>query len=416
MNDRDNHAVAGSAADGASTRPPLALSDRVRSLRMPQTRPAARSGGSWFPWILCLLLAAGAAYAGFEYYSLHQLVENDFQSLVKEKMPDLLPTQQQSASAGQGMRDVGPGEVALESKGYIIPVHQIQVSPKVSGMITKLYFKEGDIVKKGTLLAEFEDTTYQADRDRSVASLAEARRNLEVLTKYRDKDIEQAKAKLDEARAQLAQLESDRIRSVRLRMTGSLADGDFEKADSAFLAMKERCKQLTIDYELLKQGPRDINIQVAEARIKQAEAEVVRTQWFLDNCKVCAPISGTILTKIAEEGNIVNQLSFNLKGSICDMADLSDIEVDLTIQERDVAKVMKDQRCRIRSEAFPDRIYDGYVSRLMPTGDRAKGAVPVRVKVKVPSEEQGQYLKPDMGVIVSFFKDDKKGEKLEAKK
>src|SRR5262249_22709892 len=117
-----------------------------------------------------------------------------------------------------------------------------------------------------------------------------------------------------------------------------------------------------------------------------------------------------------EEGNVINQLSLNLKGSICDMADLSDIEVDLTIQERDVAKVYKGQRCRIRSEAFQDRIYNGFVSRLMPIGDRAKGAVPVRVKVDVPKEEQGQYLKPDMGVIVSFFKDDKKEDKSGTKK
>src|SRR5262249_56939702 len=115
------------------------------------------------------------------------------------------------------------------------------------------------------------------------------------------------------------------------------------------------------DYELLKEGPRDVNIQAAEARIKQAQQDLVRTQWYLDNCKIYAPITGTILSKIAEEGNIINQLSLNLKGSICDMADLSDIEVDLTIQERDVAKVYKDQRCRIRSEAFQDRDYAGFV-------------------------------------------------------
>ena len=84
--------------------------------------------------------------------------------------------------------------------------------------------------------------------------------------------------------------------------------------------------------------------------------------------------------------------------------------------DADVAKVFKDQRCRIRSEAFADHIYDGFVSRLMPIGDRAKGAVPVRVKVNVPKEEQGQFLKPDMGVIVSFFKDDKKNDKPETKK
>jgi multidrug resistance efflux pump len=404
-----NHAAAGSSVDGAASRPTIStLSDRVRSLRMPEAHPARRSGGSWLPWLLCLLLAGAAGYIGYLYYTTQ--VQLQAQKEVAETNQET-----KQASAGKA-REIGPGEVALENKGYIIPVHQIQVSPKVSGQIPQLHYNEGDIVEKGKLLAEFEDIDYRAARDRAEASLMEAKRALEVLTKWRTREIEQAKARLDETKAQLVQLESDRLRSLRLRERGSLAEGDFEKADSSFFAMKEKAKQLEIDLELLKEGPRDSNILVAEARIKQAESEVTRTQWNLDNCKVFAPISGTIITKIAEEGNIVNQLSFNLKGSLCDMADLSDIEVDLTVQERDVAKVQKGQRCRIRSEAFPDRIYDGFVSRLMPTGDRAKGAVPVRVKVNVPKEEQGEYLKPEMGVIVAFFKDDKKSDKLEAKK
>ncbi|HJT76137.1 MAG TPA: HlyD family efflux transporter periplasmic adaptor subunit, partial [Gemmataceae bacterium] len=69
-----------------------------------------------------------------------------------------------------------------------------------------------------------------------------------------------------------------------------------------------------------------------------------------------------------------------------------------------IAQVHPGQKCRIVPEAFNSRHYDGVVSRLMPTADRAKGAIPVRVKVSVPREEEGVYLKPDMGVIVSFLK------------
>jgi multidrug resistance efflux pump len=410
MSESLNNHASGATVDGSAPRPTIAsLSDRVRSLRMPQMHQGPKSGSSWLPWVLCLCLGGGGAYLGYLYWDAQRQLttEKDAAETAKET--------KKTAAAKQ--RELGPGEVVLENKGYIIPLHQIQVSPKVSGMVTKLYFKEGDIVEKGKLLVEFEDINYRADRDRAKAIYEEAQHNVEVLTKYRAKEIEQAKAKLDEARAQLVQLESDYQRSARLRRTGTLADLDYEKADSSFLAMKEKCKQLEIDYELLKQGPRDINILAAQARIGQAKADLDRTQWYLDNCKISAPISGTILSKNAEENNIVNQLSFNLKASVCDMADLSDIEVDLTIQERDVAKVFKDQRCRIRSEAFPDRIpYNGFVSRLMPIGDRAKGAVPVRVKVEVSKEEQGQYLKPDMGVIVSFFKEEKKIEKTDTNK
>jgi HlyD family secretion protein len=92
------------------------------------------------------------------------------------------------------------------------------------------------------------------------------------------------------------------------------------------------------------------------------------------------------------------------------MADLSDLEVDLKIQERDISKVFQGQKCKIRAEAWPDRVYDGYVSRLMPIADRSQGALPVRVKVNVPAAEEGVYLKPEMGAIVSFLKGDQTGE------
>ncbi len=123
----------------------------------------------------------------------------------------------------------------------------------------------------------------------------------------------------------------------------------------------------------------------------------------MDNCTIRAPIGGTILKKNAEEGNLVNPIAMNGSFSLCDLADLSDIEVELTIQERDISKVYVKQKCKIRTEAYPERVYDGEVSRLMPVADRSKAAIPVRVKVNVPQAEEGVYLKPDMIAIVSFL-------------
>jgi multidrug resistance efflux pump len=150
-------------------------------------------------------------------------------------------------------------------------------------------------------------------------------------------------------------------------------------------------------------GPRIERIEVARAELAQAEAEVLKAEWRLGNCTIRAPISGTILKKNAEEGNIVNPVAFNGSFSLCEMADLSDLEVDLNIQERDIARVQVGQKCRVRAEAFPERVYEGYVDRLMPIADRAKGALPVRVKISVPPEEEGVYLRPEMGAIVTFL-------------
>jgi len=155
----------------------------------------------------------------------------------------------------------------------------------------------------------------------------------------------------------------------------------------------------------MKDGPRIERIDIARAEVQQAEAELAKARWRLDNCTIRAPISGTILKKNAEEGNVVNPIAFNGSFSLCEMADLADLEVDLTIQERDISRIFKGQKCKVRAEAFPERVYDGWVSRLMPIADRAKGAVPVRVKVAVPAEEEGVYLKPEMGAVVVFYKD-----------
>ena len=117
------------------------------------------------------------------------------------------------------------------------------------------------------------------------------------------------------------------------------------------------------------------------------------------------PISGVILKKNVEENTVVNPFAFFNGGyGVCTLADLSDLEVDLSIQECDVAKgLSRPEVPRPGRGLYPDRTYDGYVSRLIPTANRATGAIPVRVKLLPPAEEEGVYLKPDMGVTVSFL-------------
>ena len=85
------------------------------------------------------------------------------------------------------------------------------------------------------------------------------------------------------------------------------------------------------------------------------------------------------------------------------MADLANLEVDLKILESDIRKIKVGQKCSITAEAWPGRVYEGFVDRLMPIADRAQGAIPIRVKVKIPADEEGVYLKPDMSAVVTFY-------------
>src|SRR5262249_31006235 len=148
-------------------------------------------------------------------------------------------------------------------------------------------------------------------------------------------------------------------RSYNLPKT-AMATREYEMAESGYKAADRRVVRMEAAYALMLEGARQERIILAWAEVEQAAADLTKAQWRLDNCMVKPPIDGTTLTKKAEEGNIVNPVALNISASLCEMANLSDIEVDLNIQERDIAAVFKDQHCVIRPEAFPKREYKGH--------------------------------------------------------
>jgi multidrug resistance efflux pump len=389
------------------------LSERVRSLRLKEQPRSSGGGSSWLPWLLCLILAGTTAYLGYSNY---------FGPQADRSGPNEELTTSDSPGAGSGARTAravaSSGEVVLDRKGYIIPAHQILLSPKVSGVIEHMDINddpkqpliEGVHVKKGDILARLETTDYQADYDRARAALNLSwQQFLELYNGNREEDIKAARADLEEMEANLKQLNLDYRRNVRLQ-NGALAQRDFEQTEYQYRAMDRKVEKMRQNYQMMLIGPRIERIEAAWAAVLQSEADLGKARWRLDNCTVRAPISGTILTKKAELGNLVNPVAFAGSLNICEMADLSDIEVDMSIEEREISKIFPGQQCKVRPEAFPEKLYEGVVSRLMPSADRAKSAIPVRVKLTVPKNEEGVYLKPDMGVNVSFLKKTEKAE------
>lgn len=407
------------------------LGDRVKSLRLPATvHRDIRGGNGRLPWVLVIMLATVLGY--------QTLFSRGSSSLVQQPVA-AQPATGQSSPSPTSSNQRGPGQpsastpsastntgatrststngptnksandsgnpIVLESKGYVTPRRQVLISPQVSGRLIFLNVEEGRRVCKGDLLAEVDPTEYQADVSRGEASLQLARQQLlELENGFRPQEIMQAEAELREAEAQLPQLDADLARMRLLVERGVGSSADLDKATAAQRMNTQRVERLRYSLELMRAGPRAERIEVARATVQQAEAELTKSRWRLTNCKILAPISGTILKKNAEEGNLVNPIAFQGSFSICDVADLSDLEVDLNIQERDVSRVFPQQECEVRADAYPDRVYQGYVSRLMPIANRAKGAVPVRVKITIPSEEEGVYLKPDMSVLVTFLR------------
>lgn len=376
------------------------LSDRVQALRLPTANQPA--GDSWLPWGLCGILAVGIVYL--------LAMGSPFSRTASDPGGSSSQTQAgaksspASASTLSAAPVVAAGEVVLESKGYIIPEQQILVSPQVSGRVIELNFDAGQRVEKGFVLAVLDNTEYQAEFDRITASLDSANHNMAELEEgNRPDEKAQARAELGEAETNLAQAARDFARKKELMERKIVSKEDYEAAESQYQALSKRVEKLAASSRLMDEGARSERKRIAKSQVQQIEAELRRAKWRLDNCVITSPISGTILKKNAELGNLVNPIAFNGSYSLCDMADLSKLEVELSIQERDIARVFKGQKCKVRAEAYPRRVYDGVVSRLMPIADRAKGALPVRVRLTVPAAEEGMYLKPEMGATVQFY-------------
>ena len=361
-----------------------------------------------------MLCAALAAFGGWLAYEKWNPPPSD--SLLESKPGSVANAAEANSGENTSAASAKPADNKKEGlvhtdSGYIIPAHQILVSPKVSGMIMTLNVEEGLRVKKGDVLAVLETVDYDADVRRSQATLQLSRKRLEELERgTRPEEIKQAEAELAETQANLDDVQRTYKRNKDLFAKKGATEQELLTSEANFFAMQRRLSKLNSMLALLREGPRVERIEQAKAEVQQAEADVSKAQWRLSNCTIKAPISGTILKKNAEEGNIVNSVAPNGSFSLCDMADLSDLEVDLSVQESNISKVFKGQRCRVQPEAFKDRSYDAYVHRLMPIADRSKGAVPVRVKVRVPTEEEGVFLKPEMRVTVWFYGDEKPAE------
>jgi multidrug resistance efflux pump len=369
-----------------------------------------KRGGSnaFLPWLLCILMAIAWASVGIRYYRANPNASN----AAAPNGPSTPPGEAPKDSAGNPIKKEAPKQIArnpdepvLDMKGYIIPAHTISVSPiEVSGRIVRLEIEEGKSFKKDDVLAVIDDSSFRADRDEAKAnwdSLIEKMR--EMKNGNRPEEIEQARAELLEAEANLkaAQLEWERYQGKKV---DAIARKDFDTVESSYRGGLARVAKLRQSLRLMELGPREERVKGAIADVDAAKARLDRAEWRLKNCTIFSPVDGVILAKRAEIGSLINPVVGGVATSLCDIADLSDIEVDMEIQERDVSKVFDGQYCKIKADAFPERSYDGYVDRSMPIANRARGIVPIRIKVVVPpTEKQGKYLKPDMGVAVTFF-------------
>ncbi|HSE99204.1 MAG TPA: efflux RND transporter periplasmic adaptor subunit, partial [Blastocatellia bacterium] len=152
-------------------------------------------------------------------------------------------------------------------------------------------------------------------------------------------------------------------------------------------------------------GPRVEEIRAAEAQVQQMKAALDYAQTQLASTEIKAPVTGTVLQRIVERGEMVTPSAFGESGartSVVALADLNDLQIELDISQADFARLKMGQRAEIIPEAFPRLRYSGYIAEIAPEANRAKATVQVKVKVENPDEQ----LRPEMNARVNFLSDE----------
>ncbi len=269
-------------------------------------------------------------------------------------------------------------DAVLEAKGYVVAAHPVQVSPTVAGVLVWVdpRFEEGQAFKEGDVLARIDDREYRCDVERAESALHAAEARLAALQSAGPEEVKQAEAELDEARANYEEIQKTADRVAALKERVAVSQQDYDAALAAAAGAKRKVSRCESALERAKKGPR-LAQDAAEAEAQVARADLEKAKLRLAACEVRAPIAGVILAKHADRGDYVNPLALNANG-LCEMADLSDLEVEVKFQERDILRVSKDQPCTALPEAYQnDRDflkahphgYDGKgVARIVPSG------------------------------------------------
>lgn len=297
------------------------------------------------------------------------------------------------------------GGIVLSASGYIVAHHKINVNSKVTGRVAWVGVEKGDKVKEGQVLVRLEDDEFRAQVEQAKGAVDNAQAYLEELQNgSRPQEIQQAQHNLDEARATAANDKITLDRTKDLFRQGVLAQQALDDANAKYEADQQRVNSLQQGFALAKIGPRPEEILRAKGALVQAQGQLAYARSQLDATVIRAPVTGTILERQAEKGELItSQFASSAEGgpqgSVVSLADLNDIQVELDIAQDDFAKLSAHEKGIVTVDAFPDRKYDGVIAEISPEANRQKATVQVKVQILNPD----QYLRPEMNASVKFL-------------
>jgi HlyD family secretion protein len=252
----------------------------------------------------------------------------------------------------------------LNATGYVVAQRKAAVASKATGRLEWLGVLEGSRVKRDEVIARIENRDVAASRDQAKANVGVAAANLE-----------QARAEAREAEANLAR---SRDLAEKKYISGSTLDSAIARADKARAAVRS-----------------------GEAAVNAAQANLKAAEVALDQTLIRAPFDGVVLTKSANVGDNITPFSSaaDTKGAVVTIADMETLEVEADVAESSLGKVKVGQPCEIQLDALSEQRFAGVVQRIVPTVDRAKATVLVKIRLL----ERDPRVVPDMAAKVAFL-------------
>jgi len=321
------------------------LKDELASLKIDHN---ARAGGGRGGLLVFVLLIVIAGAAGGWFYSQRAQAASVKLGTV-------------TAATGGG---ASPGAV-LNASGYVTARRRATVSSKVTGKVLEVFIEEGKSVKKGQVLARLDDSQLRASMAVAQAQLATARHA-----------AAEDEARLREAERQytrLSQLVEDKV----------VGRAEVETAQATVESLKAR-------------------IALARQQVEVAQSQVAALEVDLADMVVRAPFDGVAISKDAQPGEMISPISAGggfTRTGICTIVDMTSLEIEVDVSESYINRVKADQPVEAILDAYPDWRIPAHVITTVPTADRQKATV----RVRIGFEDLEPRILPDMGVKVSFF-------------
>src|SRR5262245_11845406 len=291
----------------------------------------------------------------------------------------------------------------LMATGYVIAHHKIQVGSKIAGRVAWIGVEKGDRVKREQVVVRLEDREYRAQYDQAKSVYDGAQARLQELERgSRPEEIDRAKADVDRAQADLQTADAQLKRVQGLVREGVAPAQSLDDAKGRYDSARANLAALTKTHELIRQGPRQEQIETGRSETLRAKAAMDYAATILEATEIRVPGNGTILERNVEQGEMVTTSFVGDRGAksfVVTLADLDDLQVELDINQNDFNRISADQSCTVVTDAYPDRVYECRVDEISPEANRQKATIEVKVKVGKPDD----HIRPDMNARVTFL-------------